>query len=235
MKFQEASPEQIEKTGLFYIYRRTVADSRPLPLVVLLHGRTGDEKFIWQFGRLFSEIPAIIVAPRAPVIDPDGGFTWWEIGDQVNKAPGTPFVVNEMINAGARAIDDFIQGILEEFIVDEKRIFGIGFSQGGMAGSYLSILKPKLFYGIGLLSSALPVVLNPDIKFPVVSLEEHRTNYFIAHGILDRIIEIKYAYKTMELLQARSFEAELVTEEVSHKVGSNGMKALTKWFQRLNV
>ena len=205
-----------------------------MPLVLLLHGRTGDEHSLWQFSKLFVKIPSLIVSLRAPINDPDGGYTLWEIGDRLHYAPGTPFVTQAMIDSGIAVIDKFIAGLLSEFSLDTKKIFGVGFSQGGMAVSYLSLIKPELFRGVALLSSALATVLNPGLEIPLFKDDERKPSCFIGHGNADPIIYVHHAKQTAEFLKSRGSEVELVIDETKHKIGPKSAIALQGWYEKMN-
>jgi len=75
-----ATAQELARTQLSHtVYvPEGAASSRP-PVVVLVHGRSGDSRAMWVFSKALEETKPLVVAPQAPYQDPLGGYTWWPI------------------------------------------------------------------------------------------------------------------------------------------------------------
>lgn len=203
------SPEAQERVGLSHKYR--IGSDRAAPLVVLVHGRAGTHDVMWAFRRCIPD-NFNIVAPQAPLPDPVGGFSWWDIATTNARDGGT---------AAADILARFIEGVVRFYDLAPRIVIGCGFSQG--AGTLSVALQRGVpLGGVALLAG-----------FVVETEDFDRTNdrakVFMAHGTEDEMVPIERARRGRDVLLSRGFTVEYCEDPVGHKIGTTGMKALTAW------
>jgi len=211
MTRHESTPHEETAVGLRFLYRPGAHATAPL--VVLVHGRAGDRTVMWMFER---SIPADchVVAFEAFIPDAIGGWSWWDI-----SSPGSK---SEAILCAADRLNRALEGFLALYSLTPSHRIGLGFSQGSILVSGVALKGRFEFDGVGVLAGA---VFRP--------IESHgasgKTSFFIAHGSLDQTIPVTQARAGVADLQNLGFLVQYVEEEVGHKVGVQGTRALKGW------
>ena len=69
-----------------WVFRFRPAIAAPSRFLLMLHGWTGDENYMWVFA---SKLPAqvAVLAPREPHVVPEGGYMWREIQGGIWELP----------------------------------------------------------------------------------------------------------------------------------------------------
>lgn len=217
MHRRESTPEEEQVTGLRFLYRGGAASTSPL--VVLVHGRAGNRSVMWSFERL---IPAgcHVVSFEAFLPDPIGGWSWWDISDggaQVAKGERIALAAGRL----TRAIEAFVahQGLAP------KRVVGAGFSQGSFLLSTVSLRGFFAFSGVAILAGGL---LRETMEIGEV---KYHPRFFVAHGRGDETITVERAREGVVWLRQHGLSVEYVEEDVGHKVGIEGTRALKEWLR----
>lgn len=150
--------------------------TKPLPILVGLHGINGSpaafrDQFL--FGALASEYNYVGIFPLG-----------W--GDEVNSSP-TWNAGSCCLSAVVANINDteFVQAIIQEvkknYLIDESRIWAIGFSAGGMMAYKLGCDLSSVFTAVGIVSgSMMQDPCNPAAPISIFHL----------HGELDDVIPV---------------------------------------------
>ena len=232
LQSRQASKLEVDSSGLQHrIYSPGVADG-PQPTVVLVHGRAGSDKVMWLFSKALENCRPIVVSPQAPQVDPLGGFSWWELFHAANsESPAPKRTTEEDLASPLSALEHFIDSLPALYGCDPRRLYGFGFSQGAGLLASLSVRRPGLFRGVAMLSGFLPRIIHQDIGHGAERAE--LPSYFIAHGTKDEIIPYKRAIEARDTLQAAGAQVEFHSDEVGHKVGSAGIRALRTWIEEL--
>ena len=205
----ECSPEALKALGLHHKIR--LGSDPTAPLVFLVHGRAGNYDVMWAFRRCIPESFSII-APQAPQADPVGGFSWWDIASSSAKEGG---------GSAASQVVAFVTAAEAFYGLTPRCRLACGFSQG--AGTLSVVLqRNSLFSGVALLAGFVVETEcfsgNPQIPI------------FMAHGLVDEMVPIERARHGRDILEARGFSVEFVEDDVGHKIGTGGMRALSRWF-----
>lgn len=203
------TPEAQRALGLSHKYR-CGADSTA-PLVVFVHGRAGTEDVMWAFRRCVPDGFSII-APQAPLPDPVGGYSWWNIATTDPREGGTD---------AAAILSRFIEAAKEFYGLTPRTVIGCGFSQGAGALS-VALQRGVPFGGVALLAGFV-------VELDDASLKDTATRIFMAHGTNDEMVSVERARRGREYLAAHGLSVDYVEDPVGHKVGTSGMKALTAW------
>ncbi|MBX7144723.1 MAG: hypothetical protein K1X79_09755 [Oligoflexia bacterium] len=211
---QVASQQAVQALGLEH--KLSLCSDPSAPLIVLVHGRAGTYDVMWTFRRCLPE-QATIVAPQAHLFDEFGGYSWWNV-----ESPGSPM---EKAAEAVGRLDQFILKFSDYYKLQPRKILALGFSQGAGLLSVLLQQSRQRFCGVGLLAGfVLPTELGGQGELPPV---------FIAHGLADDILPISKARQGAQHLQGLGFPVSMVEDDVGHKVGTAGMRALKEWVQKL--
>jgi len=131
---------------------RLPIDDAPHPIILLLHGWTGDENTMWVFA---PHLPAdvILIAPRAPHPASQGGYSWRIF------EPGQPRPTIDDFRPAADALMALITAWPLSFpgISDDLRL--IGFSQGAALAFTFAILHPERVRACASLAGFIPQLL----------------------------------------------------------------------------
>ena len=148
---------------------RDVDGEGPHPVILLLHGWTGDENAMWVFAPRLPK-DALLVAPRGIFKTPLGGYGW-----------------HSQISGTWPWVDDFLPAIelLQELInvknfpgSDLTRLSFVGFSQGAALSFAFFMQHPYMVKCVAGLSGFLPQ--GAEALARNKPLQDK--NIFIAHG-----------------------------------------------------
>ncbi len=198
--------------------RKPLGDG-PFPVILLLHGWTGDENAMWVFA---SRLPkdAYLLAPRGLYSTPLGGFGWHE-----HKTKIWPWV------------DDFQPAIdaLQELLTEKNypeaslgKVDLVGFSQGAACGFSLSLLYPQR---VGILAG-LAGFLPDGASALARNIPLAGKRVFIAHGIQDKLVPVEKARDAVKVLQKAGASVIYCEDDVGHKLSSNCFGGLESFFSR---
>jgi len=187
------------------------------PVILLLHGWTGDESAMWVFA---SRLPkdAMLLAPRGLYETPLGGYGWhphnrgiWPWVDDFLPAIET---LKDLLNHDYFPAGDF------------TRLSMVGFSQGA-ALSYAFIMRyPYLVKSVAGLSGFLPdgseaLARNKPLKDKAV---------FLAHGTEDELVPVSKARYAVEILNLAGAKVSYCEDEVGHRLSASCFKGLQTFF-----
>lgn len=211
---------KIELNGWKIRYRQPDS-SGPFPVIVLLHGWTGDEDSMWIFA---DRLPpsCLLIAPRAPYETPLGGYGW-----HPHKTKAWPWV------------DDFRPAVesLNELLVEENfpqadlsQLSLVGFSQGAALAFTFALLNPGRVQAAAGLSGFLPdgagllATGQPVLDLPV----------YMAHGSQDELVPISRARQAQRILQQAGAYVSFCEDDVGHKLSASCYRNLEIFFERLS-
>ena len=199
---------------------RKPSGSGPFPVLLMLHGWTGDENSMWVFA---SRLPAhaLLVAPRGLYPATQAGYSW-----QAEHSRVWPWV-DDFMPAVERIYEKISGGSIHEG--DFSQFHLIGFSQGAALAYTFSILHPEKVTSLAGLSGYLPdgadSWIRPDrLKgLPV----------FIAHGSTDALVPVERARASAEMLEKAGAIVTYCEENVGHKLSAKCFHGLEAFYKRL--
>lgn len=209
-----------EETGLIHyahIPREASLDDLA-PVVVMVHGKYGDESAMWIFKQT---IPAgvAIVSPRAPLVSPNGGgFVWFD------SANGTLQPTAEGLQTGLLKLTHFIDGLRYLYPINPDRLLLMGFSQGAAISNAFALNYPNRVLGVASLAGAM---VQPFDLMPAPELDG--LPVFMAHGLEDDTIPVSQAQKTRDHYQALGAKITYGEYRTGHKMTVPAIKALKDW------
>ena len=197
---------------------RTPDSPGPHPVLVMLHGWTGDEKVMWIFADRFPN-DYLIVAPRGLFNTPLGGYAWhptkahpWpSVGDFQTSVHS----LHKLLNS-----TNFPAGLL-------STVSFAGFSQGAaLAYTYALLYSDKVDRIMGL-AGFLPEGVEYLVdKRPLID-----KNIFIAHGSKDELVPVWRARQAVQLLSKAGARVTYCEDDVGHKLSAGCFRGLESFFQ----
>jgi|SRR5947209_8809017 len=189
------------------------------PALLLLHGRGADERDLLPLARELD--PRLyVVTVRAPFRFPNGGYMWYELGEQGVGFPD-PVTLNESLNP----LRAFLDEMTAELPIDAKRLYVGGFSMGAAMSAILALTEPERVAGAMILSGYLPLAAGLDIKAEKTSGHP----VFAAHGLYDPVIPIQFGRQTRDALAAFPLELAYHEYPIGHEISANELGDAAGW------
>lgn len=188
------------------------------PLVVFVHGRGGNITITRPFVRC---VPPSVhrLFVQAPYEDLEiGGYSWWRLGS------------DDVPQDSAQLLRNFLENFVGTLPSQPRSVAALGFSQGGAILSLLMQQDPGYFSQIALLASFVI-----EIDGSREQSRSSRSSVMVVHGREDTTVPLEKAQKGVEYLRERGYAVSFhIDDKTGHKVGIQGMKALTTWFSQLD-
>jgi phospholipase/carboxylesterase len=204
-------------------YRERPADGDPVGLVVLHHGRGADEHDLLGLADVLDpERRLHFVTPRAPLQLPGWpGHHWYVV-------PRVGYPDPDTFRAAYAALAELHDELWEQTgTTSERTVFG-GFSMGSVM-SYALGLGPGRPAPAGILafSGFIPTV---DGWQPSLA-DRTATRAFIAHGRNDPIMDVAFARRAKELLDAGGLPVEYHESDAAHHIDPAHVAPAVDWLR----
>ena len=202
-------------------YRERPAGADPAGLLVLHHGRGTDERDLLGLADVLDPDRRLhVVSPRAPLSFPGSlGYHWYVV-------PRVGYPDPKTFHAAYASLAELHDALWERTgLSPERTVFG-GFSMGTVMSYSLGLAGERpVPAGILAFSGFIPVVdgWQPDLAsrpdLPV----------FIAHGRRDPIMEVGFARRAGELLEAGGLPVDYHESDGGHHIDPAHVPAATDW------
>ncbi len=209
--------------SLLYLVREAKVGTVNPPLLLLMHGVGSNEQDMFS---LATQLPDnfLIISARGPFQIGPAGFAWF----QVNFKAGVPVINYEQAENSRTLIIQFIESLKADHSYDEKSIFLIGFSQGGIMSYSVGLTRPDLIRGIAVMSGRLLKEVRPLI----VSREKlNSLKVFISHGISDNVLKINFAREALEYLKSLGMTPTYNEYTAGHTITPEMLPDLISWLK----
>lgn len=214
---------QNTEPSLHYLVRPPKIKTEKPPLLLLLHGVGGNEQNMFSFA---NELPDefLVVSARGPLTLGANSYAWFT----VNFSNGRP-VINEKQAENARVtILEFIQDLKSKEKFNEKNVFLMGFSQGGIMSYSTALTEPEKIKGIVVMSGRLL----PEVKPLIASNEKlSKLKVYISHGTQDNVLQIHYAYDAFEYLKTKGIAPEFNEYNKDHTINLSMLTDVKNWLK----
>ena len=190
-------------------------------LLVLNHGRGTDETDLLRLADYLDSGERLrVVTPRAPLtLAGSPGYHWYLV-------PRVGYPDPETFFAARAALADLHDRLWEETGVGPQRTVLGGFSMGTVM-SYAMALGAERPAVAGILAFGGFV---PTVEGWEPSLADRPgTRAFIAHGSRDPVIEVGFARRARDLLEAGGLDVEYRESEVGHQIDPSALADATAW------
>jgi phospholipase/carboxylesterase len=193
----------------------------PFPVLVLLHGWTGDENSMWVFA---TRLPkhTLLIAPRGFYKTKSAGYSWhpevskpWPwISDFIPAVESLTSILSS---------DYFPVGNFSELHI-------IGFSQGAALAYVIAAMHPERVATLAGLSGFLP----EDASSWLNSNSLSNLPIFIAHGTVDDLVPIERARRSVAMLQDAGAIVTYCEDDVGHKLSAKCFRGLEAFYEKVN-
>jgi len=197
------------------------AAGEPEGLLVLHHGRGTDAgDLIGLADHLDPGQRLRVVSPRAPLTLPGSpGYHWYLVPRVGHPDP-------ETFRAARAALAELHDGLWEEGGVGPERTVLGGFSMGSVMSYAMGLgAERPAVAGILAFSGFVPTVAGWE---PALA-DRTATRAFVAHGRNDPIMEIGFARRARELLEAGGLAVDYHESEIGHQIDPAHLAAASAW------
>jgi phospholipase/carboxylesterase len=192
----------------------------PFPVLIMLHGWTGDEDSMWVFAPRLPKT-CLMIAPRGLYTTMTNGYSWHP--DIAETWPS--------INDFQPAVDRIFKAISSSNFPygDFSQLHLIGFSQGAAIAYSMAITEPERIASVAGLSGFLP-----DNTSGWLSAQRlNDLPIFIAHGTEDNWVPIEKARLSVDLLERAGAEVIFCEDHVEHKLSAKCFRGLEVFYRRV--
>lgn len=199
---------------------RQPAGDGPHPVILLIHGWTGDERSMWVFA---PRLPrhALLIAPRAPYPSnhPEiAGYSW--VQERVDG-----FSRLDMFAPAVSAFETLLAELPAHFPQAHFSSFSMaGFSQGSAFSVAFAVQNPARVRRLAMLAGFLPEASGAAL--PALS----GLPVFIAHGTQDQTVPLARAHAARDQLATAGAQVRYCESETGHKLGANCAAELAQFF-----
>jgi phospholipase/carboxylesterase len=197
------------------------AASAPEGLLILHHGRGTDERDLLGLAdALDPEARLRVVSPRGPLSLPGSpGYHWYLV-------PRVGYPDHDSFHAARAALADLHDRLWEETGVGPERTVLGGFSMGSVMSYAMGLGSDRpAVAGILAFSGFVPTV---DGWEPSLAGRE-ATRAFIAHGRRDPIMDVEFARRARDLLEADGIEVEYRESDLGHQIDPSHLAGASAW------
>jgi phospholipase/carboxylesterase len=202
-------------------YLERPAAARPQGLLVLHHGRGTEERDLLGLADALDPQRRLrVVAPRAPLSLPGSpGYHWYLV-------PRVGYPDPDTFRAARAALAELHDRLWEETGVGPERTVLGGFSMGSVM-SYAMALGADRPAVVGILafSGFIPVVEGWEPSLA----DRQATRAFVAHGRRDPIMEVEFARRARDLLEAGGLSVEYRESDVGHQIDPSHLADAGAW------
>ncbi|MEM9896649.1 MAG: prolyl oligopeptidase family serine peptidase [Bacteroidota bacterium] len=175
-------------------------EDQKYPMVLFLHGAgergSDNQKQLVHGSDLFlqkstqDKYPAMVIFPQCPK------DIYWANVERIENASGDRqfnFGVSENPTSSMKMLLSLVDSLVQLSFVDQKRIYVMGLSMGGMGTFEIVSRRPDLF------AAAIPICGGGDVK--QVNKYASTTDFWIFHGAKDQVVLPKYSEEMVRALQ----------------------------------
>ena len=203
------------------VHRERPAAGAPLGLLVLHHGRGADEQDLLGLADVLDpERRLHVVTPRAPLTIPGWpGYHWYVV-------PRVGFPDPDTFHAAFSALAELHDELWERTgLTPDSTVLG-GFSMGSVMSYSLGLAAERPPpAGILAFSGFVPTVEGWEPHLA----DRTATRAFVAHGRNDPIMDVAFARRARDLLEAGGLDVVYYESDVAHTIDPAHLPAAAAW------
>jgi len=191
----------------------------PHPVIMLLHGWTGDENAMWIFA---SRLPEnhLLIAPRGPYKTPYKGYSWYPV------KRGNIWPSLEDIKPAVDNLLNLMEVWPDSPAADFSQLRLAGFSQGAAMAYTTALLYPDRVISLAGLAGFMPEGASKHIhNHPLDGMP-----IFISHGKEDELVPIEKAREAVSLLERSGAKVTYCEHDVGHKLNAECFQGMEVFF-----
>lgn len=190
------------------------------PTILALHGRGSNERDLLG---LVPYLPQkfLWISPRGTfTLGPDS-YEWFQI-TQIGKPDAT-----RLANA-LGTVHTFITEIVENYPVDENRLYLLGFSQGSIVSMSYTLTKPQRVAGVIAQSGYIPHESGLQINEAGIKNKP----FILTHGIQDPMLPVDWARRSRDTLQRLEVNLEYHEFNMGHQISEESLTTINRWLEK---
>ncbi len=196
----------------------------PHPVVLLLHGWTGDENSMWIFA---SRLPShyLLIAPRGLHESPIGGYSWYPMKD---RSWSTMDDFRPAVVKLSELIDDWPTPEAPAADFNDLRL--AGFSQGAALTYAFALIHPERVRAIAGLAGFLPEAASLSVHGNVLE----GMPVYISHGTQDKHVPVDRARQAVQFLSKVGAEVIYCESDAGHKLSADCFRGMEVFYRNLS-
>lgn len=201
------------KTPFIYLHKTPAVQKEKQPAIFLLHGLGSDEKDLLQLVDSFST-NCHIFSLQGP-IQHRPGYAFYTFEEE-----GKP--ERAIFDKVLKGIESFILDAIQEFQLDEKQIYVVGFNQGGAMAASLAMVMGNALRGTAVLSGYLPEFA--ALEYSKKTMDQSKI--FISHGEYDYDFPFEWAEHAARFFNDYGTQVTFKSYPVGHGVSEQNLQDL---------
>ncbi len=201
--------------SLGFVHRFVPAETPDASTLLLLHGTGGDENDLLPVGRMLDERAALL-SPRGKVLEYGMSRFFRRLAEGV-------FDHEDLVNR-THELAEFVERAVNEYGIDRRRLFAVGFSNGANIAASLLLTHPRLLAGAILLRAMVP--FEPE-RAPDLS----GTPVYLAAGRSDQMVPPENTERLAQLLREAGADVTLDWQPGGHGIGPEEVQAARNWLE----
>ncbi len=199
--------------SLGFVHRFVPAETPNAPTLLLLHGTGGGENDLLPVGRMLDE-QAALLSPRGKVLEHGMPRFFRRLAEGVFD--------HEDLMDRTHELAEFVERAVDEYGIDRRRLFAVGFSNGANIAASLLLTYPRLLAGAILLRAMVP--FEPE-RAPDLS----GTPVYLAAGRSDQMVPPENTERLAQLLREAGADVTLDWQPGGHGIGPEEVQAARNW------
>ena len=202
--------------SLGFVHRFVPAQTADAPTLLLLHGTGGNENDLLPVGGMLDERAALL-SPRGKVLEHGMPRFFRRLAEGV--------FYHEDLMRRTHELAGFVERSVDEYDIDQRRLFAVGFSNGANIAASLLLAYPRLLAGAVLLRAMVPFEPDsaPDLSgIPV----------YLAAGRSDQMVPPENTERLAQVLREAGADVTLDWQPGGHGIGPDEIQAAQNWFAK---
>ena len=192
------------------------------PLLLLIHGYGSNEQDLFSFAEELPETHYVI-SVRAPFDLQYGSYAWYAINFDADE---NKFSDLNQARDSRDLLVQFIDELIEKYLIDSNNITLIGFSQGSILSYAAALSYPEKIRKIVAFSG----YLNADMILPGIEKRDFsQLKIFASHGTQDQVIPVEWARKTKPFLDQLGIENIYSEYPIGHGISPQNFFDFKNW------
>jgi phospholipase/carboxylesterase len=205
----------VAEESLGFVHRFVPAETPDAPTLLLLHGTGGDENDLLPVGRMLDEQAALLSA-RGKVLEYGMPRFFRRLAEGV-------FDHEDLVNR-THELAEFVERAIDEYGIDRRRLFAVGFSNGANIAASLLLTYPQLLAGAILLRAMVP--FEPERTPDLLG-----TPVYLAAGRSDQMVPPENTERLAQLLREAGADVTLDWQPGGHGIGPEEVQAARNWLE----
>ncbi len=202
--------------SLGFVHRFVPAQTPEAPTLLLLHGTGGNENDLLPVGGMLDERAALL-SPRGKVLEHGMPRFFRRLAEGVFD--------HEDLMRRTHELAGFVERSVDEYDIDQRRLFAVGFSNGANIAASLLLAYPRLLAGAVLLRAMVP--FEPDSAADLSGIP-----VYLAAGRSDQMVPPENTERLAQVLREAGADVTLDWQPGGHGIGPDEIQAAQNWFAK---